>query len=515
MSGLQLNIDKTKCLKIGADVSDNINNSYNVKCVDELKILGITFNKNNNDITTINITNKLPQIEKEIIQWNRRHLTIIGKITVLKALLISKLVHIFTSLPNPRRSVLKRLEELFFSFIWTNKTDRIKRTKLAQPLEQDGLNMIHLKSFIKSMKISWIERLYRSSMCLSASPLFHMGDIRLYGSKKLNIVKAKINNEFWQNVLEAWIDFVKLYEPCENQLITELLWYTDISKFSNSIVKDWDTKGIRHVADLINNKTGRLYTKEEIQSIYNVKMTFLCYRSLIKSLPDIVSRTNYKSKITYPIIPYKICLANGYSKLSKTAYNEFRQSLKTEHKKADEKMKSKWIKEINFYKTGSMLDICTITKNTYIQAFHFRFISRLIPTKKFLYVIGKAENDKCTFCLSTEETLMHLFWECQHVTTFRSKLTQILLNNHQVRCDLKKKTWFLPSLDECSPLEIMIVTIGKITIFKAQNKNIPLSVNHFLNTLRFEITKENQSAIRNNNIESFHAKWQQLASIIK
>ena len=159
-----------------------------------------------------------------------------------------------------------------------------------------------------------------------------------------------------------------------------------------------------------------------------------------------------KSKITYSIILYKICLANVYKHSIFVLFlGSFRQ------------------------------------RNSYMSSEELKTISLLsvyLRRKLWYTFLGVSTRDH-------------------------------LLKNHQVRCDLKKKTWFLPSLDECSPLEVMIVTIGKITIFKAQNKNIPLSVNHFLNTLRFEITKENQSAIRNNNIESFHAKWQQLASIIK
>ena len=114
-------------------------------------------------ITTINITNKLPSIEKEILQWKSRHLTL-GKITVVKALLLSKLVHIFISLPNPTKNIIAKIDTLFYKFIRNDKNDRAKRTKVIQGPESDGLNMVYLHGFIKSMKISWIERLYKSTL---------------------------------------------------------------------------------------------------------------------------------------------------------------------------------------------------------------------------------------------------------------------------------------------------------------------------------------------------------------
>ena len=73
----------------------------------------------------------------------------------------------------------------------------------------------------------------------------------------------------------------------------------------------WDKKGIRYVADLIDNKTGNLYSRDDLIRRYNVKMTLLCYTSLVRSLPAIVKNTNYKYNILYPIIPYKIRLSNG------------------------------------------------------------------------------------------------------------------------------------------------------------------------------------------------------------
>ena len=94
ISGLRLNTNKTKCLPVGRPSNSLQLNMHGIKYVEELKILGITFNRSNEDLTTIKIVSKLSTIEKEVLQWNRRHLSLIGKITVVKVLLLSKLVHI-------------------------------------------------------------------------------------------------------------------------------------------------------------------------------------------------------------------------------------------------------------------------------------------------------------------------------------------------------------------------------------------------------------------------------------
>ena len=60
---------------------------------------------------TLNFKDK---IAKKNNYWNRRSLTPIGWITVIKYLLLSSLNHLFISLPNPNEKLLKGLNELFF-----------------------------------------------------------------------------------------------------------------------------------------------------------------------------------------------------------------------------------------------------------------------------------------------------------------------------------------------------------------------------------------------------------------
>ena len=91
VSGLRVNIGKTKCLPVGNQVNTSPLKDLCLTIVNELKILGIIFNRTNEDISSNNVAAILPSITKEIAQWRRRHSTLIGKITVVKSLLTSKL----------------------------------------------------------------------------------------------------------------------------------------------------------------------------------------------------------------------------------------------------------------------------------------------------------------------------------------------------------------------------------------------------------------------------------------
>ena len=87
-----------------------------------------------------------------------------GKITVIKSLALSKLVHLLTALPNLTQSRLNKLTSLFYNFIWNiNKPDRVQRNTLIGDITQGGVNMIHIHSFNIYLKLSWIKRLLTNS----------------------------------------------------------------------------------------------------------------------------------------------------------------------------------------------------------------------------------------------------------------------------------------------------------------------------------------------------------------
>lgn len=239
-------------------------------------------------------------------------------------------------------------------------------------------------------------------------------------------------------------------------------------------------------------------------------MTFLCYASLLRSLPSIVKESNYKSEINYPLIPYRISILAGCMRISRLAYQTYISGLKKRYDKSHEKMNEKWCKDINYYRRGSMVNIKAATKNTYIQTFHFRLISRIMATNKFLYTIGKTEDDQCSFCHSAVETLAHLFWECQVTQTFISEIASSLKSSFGLKYSLNKGLWFFPNLDECEKSLVLILSIAKIVIYSARNNRHTPSLQHFFYNLQIEAEKEFHSARLANKVNQYYDKWKEL-----
>ena len=68
--------------------------------------------------------------------WNQ---TPIGKIAVLNTLEISKLNHLFISVPSPNKHILKKSESIFLNFIWNGKPDKIKRLTITKTTKMEVL----------------------------------------------------------------------------------------------------------------------------------------------------------------------------------------------------------------------------------------------------------------------------------------------------------------------------------------------------------------------------------------
>jgi hypothetical protein len=71
--------------------------------VDKIKILGITIPTNGKyeDLIKLNYDEKKVKIKNIIQSWSKRSLTLFGKVTIIKSLIVPQLTYLLSVLPNP------------------------------------------------------------------------------------------------------------------------------------------------------------------------------------------------------------------------------------------------------------------------------------------------------------------------------------------------------------------------------------------------------------------------------
>ena len=101
--------------------------------------LGMGFKTNREKSLSFNLEPNNVEFDKSLIQWYHIKLTLMGKIVVIKSYLLPKLIYPLTSLQNPLKETIKRIEKLIFDFKWDGKPDKIKREILRSGYEKGSL----------------------------------------------------------------------------------------------------------------------------------------------------------------------------------------------------------------------------------------------------------------------------------------------------------------------------------------------------------------------------------------
>ena len=130
-----------------------------------MSALRVTFTTLSGALIKLNYEPQLEKIQNLLKTGQGRDLSLIGKITIIKSLAISKLVFLFTSLPNPDNTFC--LKKTIMKFIWNNKPAKIKHSILINDIKNGGLKLLDPKSFCEALKLLWVKRiLEKENSCI-------------------------------------------------------------------------------------------------------------------------------------------------------------------------------------------------------------------------------------------------------------------------------------------------------------------------------------------------------------
>ena len=159
-SGLNVNFEKTHVVWIGSLKYSTRSIKTRWKLVwgcTQFKLLGLNFDVDLPKMIELNYNDKLVKLENIIAHWNRRELTPLGRITVVKTLILPMFIHLFVSLPQPGEAICKVLNDKVLKFVWQGPS-KIKAKVITKYFDEGGLKMLDINAFMKSLKLSWIRK---------------------------------------------------------------------------------------------------------------------------------------------------------------------------------------------------------------------------------------------------------------------------------------------------------------------------------------------------------------------
>ena len=150
MSGLAINCTKTEGMWIGS-LRNNKTKLLGLKWPEEpIKALGVHYSYHEKLLREKNFIETLDKIKKLINIWSSRGLSLYGKVIIIKALVIHKMVYLFSLILTPE-VVVTELNRVLYNFLWKG-TDKVTRLSTINDYEKGGLKMIDLESMIKSLE---------------------------------------------------------------------------------------------------------------------------------------------------------------------------------------------------------------------------------------------------------------------------------------------------------------------------------------------------------------------------
>ena len=138
-SGLKLNVKKTEVMWIGSLKSCE-DQPLGVKWQTCVKFLGIHITYDIKLSVEKNFKQRLKKIKNMINLWKVRGLSIYGKLTIIKAFQLSKMIYPSSVLITPPE-IIKEFNTLVFHFLWNGK-DKVTRRSTYAPYDSGGINMV-------------------------------------------------------------------------------------------------------------------------------------------------------------------------------------------------------------------------------------------------------------------------------------------------------------------------------------------------------------------------------------
>eukprot|EP00916_Digyalum_oweni_P017983 GHVL01029953.1.p1 GENE.GHVL01029953.1~~GHVL01029953.1.p1 ORF type:complete len:439 (+),score=22.22 GHVL01029953.1:1286-2602(+) len=356
-----------------------------------------------------------------MIKWSKRNCSIMGKICLVKSLLIPQLTHALQALIIPEKIICK-LNSMFFRFIWkkrfsnTKAYEKVKRKVMCQETSKGGLNMIDLGDFQKSFVLGWFSKLLQpneeawKSIPLSMFSKLGKNLCCFQANVKPALFKGLglITNKFWKSVLECWLDNHEKILPCVKkmtQLENVCLWNNSLIAYRGKtmFLRDWVTSDICYVKDLYENNMFLPFHRI-CERVGHKPTRLFEYGAIRTAIASLFLKMNDNGIQAMKVMDYQ--------KISTFKPRQFRK-LMVDAYQTETIAVSFWKRKMGIEINKDIWQIASnASKEVRLRLLHWKITHNIYPTNIILYKMGITESISCTHCTEETDYIEHFFYYC-------------------------------------------------------------------------------------------------------
>ena len=451
-SGLKLNIGKTEIIPIGKVKNSEIilpHHLLEIKVKQgPFKALGIWFSINDKEINELNFNERIINMQKLLNIWKSRNLSLKGKITIIKSLILPQVQFLFSMIYVPEH-VLKKIDELLFNFLWNNKPAKIKRTTIIAEIHEGGLGMVDVYAVHIAAKCGWIKRLTNNTEAKWKKLMWYMLNLstniinKAFEEKLIKLCRTN----FHKQIMASWYTITSNEPVSLKEVLNQYLLDNKIIKVGGrtlkSIVKGSSSTNNLKVIDIIDDN-GNFLSCQQLNHKLNISMPIMKYNSIIHAIPN-RWKIILKQKVPHTELENQkltdephVNINNNQTPISNIKNKQIYQNVISTKVKEPTAIE-KWIISYPFLEKQdwkSTYQIAfNIIKEPYLQSFQYKVLNRIINCNDILYKWKIKKSFECDYCKEIDTIEHHLFF-CKASKEIWDKLQIWLKSNMNINFPL-------------------------------------------------------------------------------
>ena len=437
ISGLCLNLSKSEALGLGKynNLHKRKEKPYGLLWKEKyIKTLGIEYSIDPKETIKINFDKKLTKIQNLLNLWRPRNLTIKGKITVIKSIVLPQILYLSANLGIPEHFV-KKVDTLIFHFLWGANMDKVKRKTIIGRIEQGGLKMVDIQSMIEAQRTMWVKRYFKQGLDAGWTYFLQYKTDYIFKIDVLSLFKCELHPEslcsntwplFYRQLLFSWFNlkYVTIDLDAWSIRRQSIVYNRHVrirNKYARGIYISWFKAGIKQINDLYDRK-GIPHSIETLRLRYALNIDIMSYCTIFDVIPmewkRLLKGTTIEPRaISFEEIPH-IKIAKSLTPISlmtnRKVYLTLVDSIVLppvslpywEQILNNQNHESEWPK--------IYLIPYQISFDTRLHSFFYKMFLRIFPCNWYVSKFNNEVSNICELCSMNQiDDLCHYFYDCE------------------------------------------------------------------------------------------------------